>query len=192
MRTTRNHPAGGEPQKERWIPILGYEGIYEVSDQGRIRSLSRAVGNRSRSGNYFTYEMPGRVLRPCPGSHGYLMVYLCKCGRKKGVLLHRIVLEAFVGPCPDGCQAGHGAGGKLDNRLANLRWRTLHENNFTDKIRDGKDARGEKHGASKLTQGEVKAIRADCRSCSEIAKDYGIHPRYVSLIRRRKRWAWLP
>lgn len=110
--------------KERWQPIPGFEGHYDVSDMGRVRSHSRLS--------------QGRDLRQHITA-GYHRVSLCAwdLGRqKKAHLVHRLVLTAFVGPCPEGMEALHINGNSSDNRLCNLRWGTRAEN-VADQVAHG-------------------------------------------------------
>ena len=112
---------------ERWRPIPGHEGAYEVSDLGRVRSLDRKVwfGASKRAAAHWQL-VRGRLLRPGLGSHGYLTVVL---GREHGShLVHRLVLLAFEGPCPAQQEVCHGNGDRTDNRLCNLRYGTRTEN----------------------------------------------------------------
>ncbi|UGS27597.1 NUMOD4 motif-containing HNH endonuclease [Microbacterium resistens] len=101
---------------EEWRPVVGYEGKYEVSNLGRVRSLSRL----SSSGRRVRGRMMG--LRPHP--RGYLQTTLTANGICETKKVHRLVLEAFVGPCPDGMESCHENGVRDDNRLSNLRWDT--------------------------------------------------------------------
>ena len=119
------------PTQERWLPVPGYEGFYEVSDHGRVRSVDRVVvaGSGER-------KFAGRVLRLGTNRHGYMLVALRKPGIQKSKRAHRLVLEAFVGPCPEGMAACHENGDKLDNRLSNLRWDTTSSNLY-DAVRHG-------------------------------------------------------
>jgi hypothetical protein len=99
---------------ENWRPIPGRAG-YEVSDLGRVRSIDRLVMKLACDGPA-PHRLKGRVLKPGPTSRGYLTV-----GLPGGTaLVHRLVLTAFSGECPDGFEAGHRNGDKTDNRLANL------------------------------------------------------------------------
>lgn len=112
--------------EERWLPVVGFEKYYEVSDQGRVRSLR-----------------DGRIMRPATHKAGYRMLGLSGGGQKISRQLHRIVLDAFVGPLPDGFVSCHNNGDPGDNRLENLRYDTPRANNL-DKVRHGRD-----HNASK-------------------------------------------
>lgn len=110
---------------EIWRSVVGWEGLYEVSDLGRVRSTPRDVGSR-----WPAYRRPagGVILSGHRNTSGYLQVKLCRNGRAVTRLVHRLVLEAFVGRCPDGMEGCHGPSGIEDNSLANLRWDTRHEN----------------------------------------------------------------
>jgi hypothetical protein len=122
----------GMSRQERWLPVAGYGGAYEVSDLGRVRSNGRLV---SRS-NGTSYWLPGRILKSPAGSSGYSTVDLYIGGANKIMHVHRMVLEAFVGPCPEGMQALHDNDVKSDNRLSNLAWGTPSQNGY-DRYRNG-------------------------------------------------------
>lgn len=109
--------------EERWLPVVGYVGVYEVSDRGRVRSLDRTTshGNRLR----------GRVLKERPLPNGRPRVNLAYNGKTVDAYPYRLVLEAFVGPCPEGMEGLHWDDNPNNNRLANLRWGTR-----TDNMRD--------------------------------------------------------
>lgn len=106
---------------EVWVPVNGYEGLYEVSSIGRVRSLDRItekVGLRK-----------GRILTPRKVSAGYQQVTLCNDDGKKQLLVHRIVCRAFNGEPPDGkYQVDHLNKVRDDNRASNLEWVSASEN----------------------------------------------------------------
>lgn len=108
---------------ELWRPVIGYEGSYEVSDLGNVRSLDR----RDRLGR----RIAGVLMKPTSkGTAPHLKVELS--GGPDGRvtrLVHRIVLEAFDGPCPEGQECRHLDGDANNNRRTNLRWGTRSENN---------------------------------------------------------------
>jgi len=163
---------------EDWRPIEDAPG-YEVSSEGRVRSLERidALGR----------PRPGCTLQPSRTPQGYAFVGLWVDGKCKRRTVHRLVLETFVGKKPPKHEARHLNGERTDNRLTNLAWGTRAEN-YADRVAHGTDARGEKHGNARLTADDVRAIRADPRTQSEIAEDYGLSQSYVSQIRRCVKW----
>jgi hypothetical protein len=114
---------------EEWRPVPGYGAAYVVSNWGRVRSLDRVTPDGRLIRGYL--RKPGR---PKPGS--YLHLDLWKENVAYTVYVHRLVLEAFVGPCPPGMEACHNNGIRDDNRLENLRWDT-RVNNHADKHKHG-------------------------------------------------------
>lgn len=123
-----------DQHSEKWRPVVGYEGAYEVSDQGRVRSVDR-LG----SGRWGERVYRGRVLRGSehPVDH-HVRVCLYRDGARERVFIHRLVLDAFVGPQPVGMEACHNNGDPTDNALRNLRWDT-HSENLRDKRKHGTD-----------------------------------------------------
>ena len=101
--------------KEIWKPVVGFEGLYQVSNLGRIMSF---------------HKTRGRILKPYQGGYrkGYLVITLVRDGMKKKELVHTLVLEAFVCKRPIGYQCNHINSNKQDNRLENLEWVTPKEN----------------------------------------------------------------
>lgn len=115
---------------EEWKAIAGYEGAYEVSSLGQVRSLDRVNG---RGFNIF-----GKVLEPNPDRRGYLGVSLysgIKASRRRRVI-HQLVAEAFIGARPEGLDVCHNDGDKTNNRADNLRYDTRSEN-ILDAVRHG-------------------------------------------------------
>jgi NUMOD4 motif/HNH endonuclease len=127
---------------ERWAPIPGYEGHYEASDLGQIRSLDRVIPHR-RNG---TVRVRGRLMKQYVGPEdGRRFVRLTVENDSHLMRVHRLVLMAFVGPCPEGMEGCHNNGDPSDNRLVNLRWDT-HPENMYDRGRHGTDpARNRTH-----------------------------------------------
>lgn len=126
--------------QEQWLPVVGFEGFYEVSDHGRVRSLDRIVyfrdGRKRRS--------PGRILKPWHSDRGgYPVVGLKSPNRNRKAHVHILVLEAFVGPRPDGLACCHNDGNGLNNSLINLRWDTYSANNH-DLVKHGIHGQGSK------------------------------------------------
>lgn len=121
---------------EHWRPVVGYEGLYEVSDQGKVRSLERTVMLPTRWGGVVDRRVREQILKTNRHTAGYPWVTLCRDGAKRRMFVHRLVLETFVGTAPDGMQACHYNDVPDDNRLANLRWDTASANGL-DKVRNG-------------------------------------------------------
>jgi hypothetical protein len=115
-------------QIETWLPVADYEGIYQVSDLGRVRSLHRLTSNGRRR--------PGVTLKPIPMPRGYLFVNLWRANQKREVLVQRLVLTAFVGPQPVGMEALHRDNNPGNNSLTNLHWGTHSENQY-DQVAHG-------------------------------------------------------
>jgi len=139
--------------KETWKDIPGYEGLYQASNQGRIKSLPREwmTGRHKHK-----IEHGEIILKPSKDKRGYLRVTLQHNGRKF-YLLHRLVLQAFVGESNLDCN--HRNGIKSDNRLENLEWCTKSENQ-KHACRIGlANQKGENNAASKLKNWDVKIIR---------------------------------
>lgn len=109
---------------EIWKDIPGHEGRYQVSNMGRVRSLAHRV-RLVAHGKETVRLSPGRVLKPGRQQSGYLSVAIGKGNSRQ---VHQLVLEAFVGPRPAGCEVLHLNHKPADNRLENLRYGTRSEN----------------------------------------------------------------
>lgn len=136
---------------ETWRPVVGFEGSYEVSNLGRIRSLPRNTRMGTLGGR--------RLLKQETARNGYLRVCLSRDGTVRHFSVHRLVLDAFVGIRMPGQEGCHQNGIRADNCLANLRWDSRSEN-ARDRVRHGTqlDNRGEKHGNSRYVRGDVDRI----------------------------------
>lgn len=109
---------------EEWKPVVGYEGYYEVSSLGRVRSLPRDYDMPSYVGNIYSYHHKGRVLKQTPNKSGYFTVCLCR----KTVAVHRLVAMAFV-PNPNNLQCvNHKDENPKNNHADNLEWCTVRYN----------------------------------------------------------------
>lgn len=109
---------------ERWRPVLGFEGLYEISDHGSLRSLPRR-------------NCRGQIRKWNRTRSGHATIDLWKDGKTQQRTAHRLVLEAFVGPRPEGLEGCHNDGDPQNNHLSNLRWDTPSSNR-TDAVRHGR------------------------------------------------------
>lgn len=148
---------------ETWLPVPGYEGLYEVSDLGRIKSLKQP-GPRRRNTDLI---IPG-VAR---STGGHMVVTFYKNSRAAQRRIHQIVLETFVGACPDGLEVRHLNDVPSDNRLSNLAYGTRSEN-VLDRVRLGTHHNSSKthciHGhefTPKNTYFRPNGIGRTCRIC---------------------------
>jgi len=163
---------------EHWLPVVGFEDFYEVSSLGNVRSMDRLVNSvRGKP-----HVRPGRIMSQVTVRSGHKRVRLVVNGRILYTGVHRVVLEAFVGPAPVGTICRHLNGVPSDNRLDNLAWGT-HSENVLDQVRHGVHRgvrktycpRGHLYDGPNVRR---NSNRRSCRAC-EIARLW---------IRDRRRW----
>lgn len=167
--TTRN-PMSEAPI---WLPVLGYEGRYEVSDQGDVRNAVTKT-----------------VLRPTSGRDGYLTVGLYVAGgwrQHKRRLIHNLVCEAFHGPRPPKMHAAHIDGQNTNNTPGNLAWVTPREN-CAHKILHGTAIRGERSKNAILTDALVRQIWNSPLLPGALAKQLGLNAHTIEGVRSGKSW----
>lgn len=163
--TTSSHlPLG--IQEMIWRQCLNYPS-YEVSDGGLVRRIS--------TGHVLAFNVK-------KGDFPYRRVKLSEGGKARLVLVHRLVLEAFVGPCPEGCQTLHADDDPSNNRLENLSWGTPKENHRTI------NRHGSRNGRAKLSEDDVRTIRSSPLRHFELAKHYAVSSTTIQNIRNRKLW----
>lgn len=117
---------------ESWLPIPGWESFYAVSDWGQVKSLARRVVRSDGR----VQNLREKSLTHSVNPQGYHSVTLSRDGGQTFQKVHRLVLLAFVGPCPDGLEGCHGDGDPHNNSLSNLRW-DVHSENMLDTIKHG-------------------------------------------------------
>lgn len=165
---------------ELWKPIINYKGLYEISNYGKIKSFRR----EGTSGGF---------LVPSFGGSGYyLSIYLSKNGKRKLFMVHKLVLEIFVGPCPYGMEGCHNDGNAINNFVGNLRWDT-HSNNMQDCIKQGTFVvhRGSEQWKAILNDNKIIEIRKlikDGISLIKIAKMFYVHPSTIADIKFYRTW----
>jgi len=171
---------------EVWKPIPGYEGLYEASSEGRIRSVVRWMTNSY--GRFRPYG--GKVLRLVTRATGHQLVALSAGNVVKTHSVHRLVCYAFHGfPSSEKPIVLHFDGDATNNRPENLRWGTNVENE-ADKRRHDRNAKGERNPSAKLTIDDVQQIRAQYRRGSgrKLAAQFGISNTQLHDIVNRKSW----
>jgi HNH endonuclease/NUMOD4 motif len=159
---------------ETWKPIPGYEGLYDYSTLGRIRSYyTRGPGG------------PCPILRPSVNPRdGHLYVTLYKNGTAKPWYVHRIVALGEYGPLPPGLETRHLDGDPANNRPGNLKYDT-HQKNADDMVRHGRSIAGTRHPFTTLTDTDVMAIRQAWQQGTrgvDLAAQYGISTAAVCRI----------
>jgi hypothetical protein len=172
--------------QERWVPIAGYDGAYDVSDLGRVRSWK--LGGRARR-RRDSPVMRKPVLNTIKGSYYYVMLSGNDGLRLRQV--HALVLEAFVGPRPDGMVGRHLNGDSTDNRLRNLAWGTQADN-MADAVAHGTATIGPRNAQAKLSAEQVRAVKGDLLAGAGtvmLAKKYSVSNATISRIKHGRRYA---
>lgn len=178
--------------KEEWRKVVGFEGIYDVSNLGSVRRVGRAARNGNGRGGG---AVIGRVRKPQKNRFGYPCLMLYKNGKHKGMLLHRLVAQAFLGMAPKNKEVNHIDGDKKNCRVENLEYLTRGENlehAYRTGLRVASLKHGEDHYRAKLTS----EIVIDCRNryhpvnckVSLLAKEYGVSRRAMLCAIRGKSW----
>lgn len=171
--------------EEIWKNAVGFIG-YEVSSLGCVRSK----WNRNGSGLTNKYHF----LRSHRDRNGYLRVGLCRSGKQIKIFVHRLVLEAFSGPCPEGYETRHLNGNRQDNKTSNLIWGTTKDNRH-DRICHGRHNKGSNHPMTKLAESDVLKIKLLLKETEltehEIGERFGVSREVVSKIKQGKNWGWL-
>jgi len=178
--------------EEVWRGIVGWEGRYEVSNLGRVRSLPRVSKAGNRVGGTDYRNLPGKTLNPSKIPGGYLMVTLASPGKRKAcVYVHDLVCAAFKGPKPPNLEVCHRDGSRDRNHETNLRYGT-RSSNALDRHEHGtmNPRRGEQSPVAKLTDDDVRWIRLNHSAYSRrfLATVFGVHHSTISSVINRSVW----
>lgn len=173
---------------EEWRPIVlvcfpSAEKNYSVSSIGRIRREKDGSGPAKS----------GRILKPRYSSDGYARIKLAESGKEKRFQISRLVASAFIPNPENKATVNHKNGVRDDNRVENLEWATQSENNYHSFQSLGrKSPRGEEQGLSKLTEQDVREIRAWWKTGdvtqTALGARWGIDPSQVANIVKRRHW----
>ncbi len=179
----------------RYKLVDGFPG-YRIGDDGSV--WSRWTLATAANGSGWQRRQIGVRWVNLKGGRdrdGYRKVILCDgAGKRRHARVHRLVLEAFVGPQPPGMASAHANGKRDDNRLVNLRWSTQTDN-CADKIVCGTSQRGEKHPMAKLTEESVRTIRhrrAAGEALGVLADEYGVLKSAICAVATRRTWKHVP
>lgn len=180
-------PQHTHTQTQTWKPIPGYEGIYEASNHGNIRSLDRTT----TTPNGGTRRFKGQNLKPFPYKTGHLQVKLSKGGKQETRWLHQLVLEAFVGPREPNQVVRHINDIPTDNRLENLTYGTQGDN-IADAIRNGRNGfknrthcpHGHLLADPNLTEFHKKRGHRGCLSCARARSRIYRHPEWANAFNK--------
>lgn len=183
-------------KEEIWKTIPGWEGLYEASSLGRIRSVDRNLP-RGRWGHVFRR---GHIISPSVTALGYLKVGLRNGDGRQHFGVHRLVCLAFHGvpPSPEMQTAHFPDPTRTNNTPDNLAWVTP-QGNQSHRALHGTDPAGERNGSARLSEAQVREIRSRYQpgrprhpgNQDALAAEYGICPGYVGAVAKGKSWAYL-
>lgn len=170
---------------ETWKAVPGWEGAYEVSDHGRVRSVNRVITNCLG----VTCRVNGKLLKHGHTAYGYPYVNLCRNNHPVSREVHALVAAAFIGPRPEGMQVCHNDGDPLNNRPQNLRYDTS-KGNQSDRLMHGTSQNGEQNPIARLNWGAVDEIRRAPSGVTnkELGEKFGVHAGTVGYARRGRTW----
>lgn len=168
---------------EVWKDVPGFEGSYEVSSYGRVKSLRRVVIRENRR----PLSIKERILKPYPDHGGYYSVSLLRQGKIFHEKVHRLVAKVFIGVKPSGLEIAHNDGNKSNNAAQNLRY-TTSKDNVADLKRHGVAKYGDRHPRAKLNSSQVAEIRASDLSQRKLAEKYGVSRRNIRSIKSGESW----
>ena len=155
---------------EIWKDAVGFEGYYEVSNQGNVRRIGR-----------------NKLLAKTRDKDGYIVHCFSVNNKRYNVMAHKLVIEAFTGPCPIGQVTRHRDGSRNNNNITNLHYGTPAENS-ADMVQQGTQTKGSASHLAKLTEQDVLAIRTSSLSQIELAEFYGVSQGNISQILSRTTW----
>lgn len=166
--------------REEWRCLYDYDGTYEVSNYGNVRSNSR--------------KKRGKALKPTISERGYYTVTLLNGDKRRLYFIHSLVLTHFVGPRSNGEQADHKDADKTNNHVSNLQWLSQSENRKKQTTQGG-DSYGESNGQAKLCDDAVREIletkkisKARNWGAARLARKFGVHQATIYRVVSGANW----
>jgi hypothetical protein len=164
---------------EIWKDVVGYEGIYQVSNLGNVKRIKLARGSSLN-----------KIMKAAPNRNGYPRLSLCKNNRPEQLLVHRLVAAAFIGPCPEGYEVNHIDGKQGNPRANNLEYVTSKENS-EHATQTGLMPFGTRRTNAKLNDvvvREIRQLRKDGLTMKEIGKRFNVSRRTIGDVVNGKMW----
>lgn len=176
--------------KEIWKNIKGYEGLYQISNYGNIKSLDRIIIYK----NKYSHFHKGKYLKQEIDINGYLYISISKDGKIKKNKVHRLVAETFIFNPKNKSDVNHKDGNKQNNNIDNLEWNT-HQENENHAVKNKLKSYGQDHYLTKLTNEQVKLIKWIAKNVkvkygfwSKLSKKLNINKNIISSIINNKSW----
>lgn len=162
---------------EIWKDVVGYEGIYQISNLGNVKRIKLARGSSLN-----------KIMKAAPNRDGYPRLSLCRDNKPNQLLVHRLVAAAFLGKEPEGCEVNHIDGNPGNPRVDNLEYVTSKENS-QHATRMGLMPFGTRRPIAKLNDDFVREIRkAKGSTHKELALQYGVSRRTIGDVINRRLW----
>ncbi len=175
---------------EVWKDIKGYEGLYQVSNFGRVKSLPRFRIGKSNS----LVPINESIMKDTISNRGYNIISLCKNGKYKTLTIHSLVAKAFIPNSENLPEVNHKDGDKTNNNDWNLEWVTSSENKKHAHKIGLCNQIGEKNANHKLTKKDVLEIRAKYvpwkYSLYKLANEYNVNDETIRAIIKNRSWVF--
>lgn len=171
---------------EKWKNITGYKNIYQISDSGNVRSVTRSIKRKGKYGKNEIVFLKDKILTPSKIDNRYFHITL----QKKTYNIHRLVALHFIENPDNKNQINHKDGNKTNNYVSNLEWNTSSENQLHSIQMGLRTTEGVKNSQTKLTEADVFEIRKLSHTMNnvQIARLFSVSRINISRIVNRKRW----